>query len=223
MKIKRLKLYSKNLDKQKFFYSELLGLNLLNEHSQSYSVQIGNSILEFHASENATPYHFAINIPSNKENEALAWLKERVTILTGKGEEIHDFDFWNAKAIYFYDEDENIVEFIARKNLKNESSVTFSNRSLLSIIEIGMPTTGIPSIYKLMNDKTGLAIFSGDLEQFCALGDEEGLLICIAKNSRDWYPANDKAYSSNFEVDLEIEKKSYQLRFLDDLCVVSTI
>ena len=65
----------------------------------------GDSLLTFRVDKKSTPYHFAFNIPSNKEKEALVWLKHRAGILSSDGEEIVDFKSWNAKAIYFYDTD----------------------------------------------------------------------------------------------------------------------
>jgi len=121
MKINELKIYSSRFDKQIAFYSGKIGLKLIEETEYEAIFQIGKSKLIFKKSERFQPYHFAINIPANKENEALNWLKQRVEILRDGNYEIQNFDSWNARAIYFYDEDKNIVEFIARKNLKNEN------------------------------------------------------------------------------------------------------
>ena len=75
------------------------------------------------------------------------WLKQRVEILRDGNYEIQNFDSWNARAIYFYDEDKNIVEFIARKNLKNENQGEFDSDSLLEISEIGVSVNDINPIY----------------------------------------------------------------------------
>ena len=116
MKIKELVLFTGNIDKQRDFYSGTLELKEIKSVScDEVSYKIGDSVLKFIQKNQATPYHFAINIYSNKEQEALLWLKERVLILKDGEYEIQNFESWNAKAIYFYDEDKNIVEFIARK------------------------------------------------------------------------------------------------------------
>lgn len=201
MKIKELQLYTAQLETQTTFYTEVLGLEIIAQTKSTISFQIGNALLEFSYRAEFTPYHYAINIPANKEQEALEWLKKRVAILKYEGNEIQYFDFWNAYAIYFYDADHNIVEFIARKNLKNNATEAFNVSSLLGISEIGLPTFDINQEYQLLNKKTGIEIHSGNLERFCALGDENGLFIMINKNEKkEWYPTLDKPYSSDFKI-----------------------
>ncbi len=215
MKIQELRLYTRNLSKQTTFYADSLGLQVV-ESSNTFSVfQIGKTRLILEQNENSTPYHFAINISCNKENEALVWLKQRVDILTYNGNEIQDFFNWNAKAIYFYDKDKNIVEFIARKNLNNGSKGEFNANDLLEISEIGLPVNKIESSYQTLRNTVPLQIFDGGFEKFCAIGDEHGLFICINKNEKDWFPTGDKAYSSDFEVRFFEQSKEYSVKFKD--------
>ncbi|MDX1699680.1 MAG: hypothetical protein R3250_03630, partial [Melioribacteraceae bacterium] len=164
MNIKELKIYSSNFPEQVRFYSDIIGLKIVNKNDAVVSFQIGRSTLSIEQSISSTPYHFAINVPSNNETAALKWLKTRVDVLRDGDIEVHDFDFWNAKAIYFYDKDKNIVELIARKNLNINSSDEFSPHSFLGISEIGLPTLDIEREYKLLNDKTGIGIYSGIFE-----------------------------------------------------------
>jgi len=213
MIIKELKIYTAHLNKQRKFYSEILGLAVLSSTDDEARFQLGETILILIQSEHFQPYHFAINIPCNQEQQALNWLKERVEILKSGEIEIQDFDFWNAKAIYFYDEDKNIVELIARKNLKNESSSSFSAESLLSISEIGVPVDNVESTYNSISKVVNADIFSGSFESFLALGDENGLFICINKNKRDWFPTNDKAHSSEFELVGSLDKTDFRIQF----------
>lgn len=205
MQIKELKIYSSDLKAQKEFYTNLLGLKLVEEEINLISIQIGTTLLKIQYKAETTPYHFAINIPANKDFEALVWLKSKVTILKDGVNEIQDFDFWNAKAVYFYDADRNIVELIARKNLQNSSDEIFDVNSFLNISEIGIPTFDIEREFKVLNNHTGIEVFDGGFERFCAIGDEHGLFICINKKEKDWYPTNEKAYSSDFEIQF-IEK-----------------
>ena len=138
MKIKELTLFTQNLNTQIDFYSNVLEFEIIACDKVSCSFKMGSSILTFKAQENSKPYHFAFNIPSNKENEVSIWLKERVSLLPHQGEEIIDFESWNAKAMYFYDLDMNIVEFIARKNLNINSNSAFSSKSILNISEMAL-------------------------------------------------------------------------------------
>ncbi|WKK67068.1 VOC family protein [Lutimonas zeaxanthinifaciens] len=215
MKIKELKIRTPNLERQILFYSDKIGLELLFRSEYEAVFLVGKSKLKLVKSKESLPYHFAINIPFNKENEALKWLKERVEILRDGKNEIQDFRFWNAKAMYFYDLDKNIVEFIARRNLKNESQADFDVASLLEISEIGMPVNDIGVAFNKLNEISNLEQFDGGLERFCAIGDENGLFICINKNKKDWYPTGDKAHSSEFEIEFEHNNREFAVKFIN--------
>jgi catechol 2,3-dioxygenase-like lactoylglutathione lyase family enzyme len=200
MKIKELIIYTDKLNEQLDFYVDVLELQLLKRTSQSGSLKIGSSILTFKWKENVRPYHFAFNIPSNKENEALIWLKKRVKVLSFEGNEIADFKNWNAKAIYFYDEDLNIVEFISRKDLRNYNKANFSSKSILNISEIGMATTQIEKTYYKLNEIQKIDVFDGNFERFCAIGNDEGMFILVNPKMKKWFPTDDEVFLSDFEL-----------------------
>jgi catechol-2,3-dioxygenase len=216
MEIKELKIYSSKIKEQADFYSEVLGLSVIKLTEDNVLLEFGKSILNIEFKAETTPYHFAINIPSNKEYEALEWLKSRVGILKEEGNEIQDFDFWNAKAIYFYDKDKNIVELISRKNLNNLSNQKFDSNQFLKISEIGLPTLNIENEFKQLKGLTGIEIFDGGFERFCAIGDENGLFICINKKVKYWYPTNDKAFSSEFEIRLLEKGNEYRIAYKNE-------
>lgn len=216
MQIKELTIYSSNLDAQVSFYSNVLGVKIITRTNNSVSLDFGNSILTIEYKAVTTPYHFAINIPANKDIEALNWLKTKVKILKDGDNEIQDFDFWNAKAVYFYDKDYNIVELIARKNLDNSSDSPFGSEQFLEISEIGMPTMDIEKEFNQLNKFTGIEIFDGGFERFCAIGDETGLFICINKESKDWFPVDDKAFSSEFEIVLIEKEEKHKLVYKNE-------
>jgi catechol-2,3-dioxygenase len=216
MEIKELKIYSSKIKEQADFYSKVLGLSVIKLTEDNVLLEFGKSILNIEFKAETTAYHFAINIPSNKEYEALEWLKSRVGILKEEGNEIQDFDFWNAKAIYFYDKDKNIVELIARKNLNNLSNQKFDSNQFLQISEIGLPTLNIENEFKQLKSLTGIEIFDGGFERFCAIGDENGLFICINKKVKYWYPTNDKAFSSEFEIRLLEKGNEYRIAYKNE-------
>ncbi len=216
MNIKELKIYSQNFLEQVDFYSNKMGLEVIEKSEREAVFQIGKSKFRIVKNEKFQPYHFAINIPCNQEEEALGWLKERLEILRDGENEIQDFDFWNAMAIYFYDADKNIVELIARKNMKNESLEKFSAGSWLEISEIGMPVNDIEKSYKKLKEILNIKIFDGSFERFCAIGDENGLFIGINKQVKDWFPTGDKAHSSEFEIAIEEKGIEYILEFVNE-------
>lgn len=213
MNFKKLILYSSNIIQQKAFYTNVLGFELLEEQTNSCTLKIGKTALQFIDKKDATPYHFALNIPSNQGAAALAWLKERVAILDFEGQELVDFTDWNAEAMYFYDMDGNIVEFIARKNLQDNSNLPFSINNILEISEIGIPTNDVQGLYHQIQTTFPIEKYSGDLSRFAALGDERGLFIVINKNIKKWIPRDDEPHSSPFEVQLEFKGKPFSLSF----------
>lgn len=224
MKIRKLTLFTTRIEPQIQFYRQVLGLPIKQSNKDSVQFQIGKTELELRFKENATPYHFAINIPCNKEHEAMQWLKQRVTVLKDNALELIDFSDWNAKAMYFYDEDNNIVEFIARKNLDNQSNAAFDIDQLLEISEIGLPCDHIEDIYNQLHEDAGLEIYSGSLNVFCAIGDERGLFICIDKNKKKWFPIDASvtnadeiniAYASDFNALIEVKGKVCSCTYLN--------
>jgi catechol-2,3-dioxygenase len=115
--------------------------------------------------------------------------------------------------MYFYDEDQNLVELIARKNIQNSSDKIFDSNSFLEISEIGLPTLDIEKQFNILNKLMGIEVFDGGFEHFCAIGDENGLFICINKEKKDWFPTNEEAYSSDFEILFFEKSKEYHFQF----------
>jgi len=204
MKIKTLKIFTSQLQSQINFYNKNLQLPLIKETSTSAQFKIGDSILILEYKANATPYHFAINIPPHKESEALEWLNRRAAILEDNGKKIIDFKSWNAHSIYFYDNDKNIVELISRNNINDERKEKFRENQFLNISEIGLAVSDIEKTVFEINNIKKMKIFDGDYDKFCALGDENGLLILVDKNKKDWFPEDGRAVSSDFELSGDI-------------------
>ncbi len=200
MKIKEVILFTNNIQNQKRFYKSVLGFEQLYDSSNKISFKAGESVLSFKISEKAKPYHLAFNIPSNAINDALIWLQRRIEVLDCEGEKIADFSSWKAKAIYFYDADKNIMEFIARERINIESDFAFSPNTIISISEMAIATTNIERVYKSINQIKPIPIFDGDFSRFCALGNDEGLFIVIDKTIKKWNPTMETAHTSDFEI-----------------------
>ena len=106
------------------------------------------------------------------------------------------------------------------KNLDNRSELAFDQNSLIEISEIGLATDHIENEFNFLNKTIGLEIYSGDFDRFCAIGNENGLFICVNKNKKDWFPTGDKIFPSGFEImihqnenEYKIELKNEKLRF----------
>ncbi len=200
MKIKELLLYTNDIKRQVDFYTKVLNLSIIEKSFGTVCFKVGDSTLTFKYRDKCTPYHVAFNIPSNKEIEALNWLKEKVEIIPFEGNELIDFKKWNAKSMYFYDADLNIIEFISRRDIEVISEEEFTSNSILSISEIGIGAKQIKKLYKIIDSIRPIDIFDGNFDKFCALGDHMGLFIIANLTSKSWFPSNDKIYQSDFQI-----------------------
>jgi catechol 2,3-dioxygenase-like lactoylglutathione lyase family enzyme len=211
MRIDEITLFTTNIPKQKHFYKTVLGFEILTDSKNKISFKTGASVLTFEYDSSVNPSHLAFNIPFNAINDALIWLKKRTDVISYNNTHITEFENpWDAKSIYFYDDDKNIMEFIARERIEIESDVAFSPQSILSISEIAIGITEITPIYNTINTLKSIPVFSGDLERFCALGDDQGLFILINKTLKKWYPTSDTVLTANFKI-----KGDYNFSFRD--------
>lgn len=213
MNFEKICLFSTNLAKQKAFYTKVLAFELLEDLPNSFTLKIGETALQFIEREVATNYHYAFNIPSNKGAEALEWLKQRVEILDWNGQELVDFSDWNAEAMYFYDEDHNIVEFIARKNLKRNETAPFDASQVLEVSEMGAPTSDVRGVYDYLRTSFPIERYSGDLERFAAMGGEQALFIVIDHKEKKWIPRDDEPYYSPFKIKLRHKDKCFHFKY----------
>ena len=198
MNILELELLTDNINETETFYNNNIGLKTISKDNSSISFAMGCTKVTFRASKNLKPvYHFAFDIPNNKLAEAFTWIEKKTEILeVVPPDKIADFYNWNAKSFYFYDNNGNILEFIARYDLNNTSDEPFSGSSILSVSEIGFVAKNVSELSDEICKKYGLSIFSKQpkLNKFIVLGTETGLFILVEEN-RDWYPTDKKAKS----------------------------
>ncbi len=216
MFIRHLTLYTDKINELANFYSATLGLPLAGREAESFTLSCGQSTLTFRQSAAVPPYHFAFNIPPRQEEAALAWLKESVEVLRGDDGEITDFPAWNARAVYFTDPAGNIVEFIGRRDLPYQPVQPFGPQAVREISEIGLSTGSIKSVYDSLQPIAGVPVYSGSFEHFCALGDAHGLLICVNKDSKKWYPTSVRALPAPFELLFGQNDRNYRLVYHDE-------
>ena len=221
MVIKKLFLETAYLKTLQQFYGSLLELNVHVINDRQISVAIGESELVFAEGTTGEPfYHFAINIPANKIEEAKTWLSPKVKLLwmDDYKSEIADFVNWHAKSVYFYDPAGNIVELIARFDLSNEATSAFSAKHFLSISEIGLVFKREKfdeEVSKLL-EHYSLPYFSKQppLPQFKAIGDDDGLFIVVPEE-RNWYPTDKPA--GIFPLTVEFQNAGRNIAILDIL------
>ena len=216
MKILEIEIQTDNIKETETFYSEILGLQLVNKNQNSISFKAGQSKLTFIKSDNINPkYHFAFNIPNNKLEEAILWAKSRLRLIENdENGIIANFESWNANAIYFYDNNNNIVEFIARFDLENSTEKPFDISVIESISEIGIVTDKPLDLAETLIESYNLVYFnkSTKSEKFAALGNDNGLFIIVETN-RKWYPTEQKAkkYFSRIKIEVDSLVKEIKL------------
>jgi catechol 2,3-dioxygenase-like lactoylglutathione lyase family enzyme len=216
MKILEIEIQTDNIKETETFYSEILGLQLVNKNQNSISFKAGQSKLTFIKSDNINPrYHFAFNIPNNKLEEAILWAKSRLSLIENdENGIIANFESWNANAIYFYDNNNNIVEFIARFDLENSTEKPFDISVIESISEIGIVTDKPLDLAETLIESYNLVYFnkSTKSEKFAALGNDNGLFIIVETN-RKWYPTEQKAkkYFSRIKIEVDSLVKEFKL------------
>ncbi|WP_166922261.1 VOC family protein [Flavobacterium poyangense] len=216
MKLEHIQIITNNSTATAAFYQDILGLSIIEKNNESVTIQAGKSILRFiEDPQFDSMYHFAFNIPENKLDEAIEWCKNRVDIVRIEDQNvIANFENWNANAVYFYDNNGNLLEFIARHDLNNKQTAEFSSKSILNISEIGIVTDNPLQLGNELLTKYGLNFFSknSNSEIFSAIGDDEGLLIMVRPN-RNWYPTQTPSESNVTEVTVENKGDTIKLQF----------
>jgi catechol-2,3-dioxygenase len=191
MNIETLELCSRDLVLQSKFYAEVLGLQCAPVEDV-LTIAAGVTTLVFRERRDLeSRYHFAFNIPENRIAEAICWLASRGVALIPdeSGETVHEFKDWNALAIYFFDADGNILEFIARHELANGVSQgqPFSAGEILNLSEIGVSSPNVIETARQLRDEFGLIPYRQVGEAFGPVGDANGMFILVP-SGRIWYP-----------------------------------
>jgi catechol-2,3-dioxygenase len=96
-------------------------------------------------------------------------------------DDIVDYRHWNAHSIFFLDPAGNVVEYIARHDLKNAAEGGFSSADILYASEIGLIVDDVPTTASKLKEVVGEDQYRGGSDQFTALGDEHGLLLVMKR------------------------------------------
>jgi hypothetical protein len=162
------------------FYGETLGLPVADG-----AVRVGETTLRFEPAGGGPFYHFALLVPGDRFDAALAWAQERVEVLG----DVWDFDNWDALAFYFHDPAGNIVELIAHHGLEeNGRTGDFAAEELVGFSELGL--VGDRSALLADLEERGLELWSGTIDEPDALGfvGEKGRTLILARPGRGWLP-----------------------------------
>lgn len=200
MNLNTIEILTNDLNATKHFYENVLELPVTMVNDSTMRVKIGASTLRFiECLKNEKPiYHLAFNIPNNKLDEVINWCESKIQLLKkDDGACITNFESWNANAVYFYDNNGNVLEFIARKDLNNSVQEPFSSKQILNISEIGIVAANPLALGKQFIQDYELQFFKKNKNSkvFTVLGDDDGLLIIVIPN-RDWYSTQIPAKSN---------------------------
>jgi len=216
MKLEHIQIQTNNIPETTAFYSDILELPIIEKTSKSVTIKVGDSILKFIENPDFNSmYHFAFNIPENKLEEAIKWCNNKIDLVLIEDKRvIANFETWNANAVYFYDNNGNLLEFIARHDLDNSKIKEFSSKSILNISEIGIVDEDPIELGTQLIEDYNLSFFAKNFnsENFAAIGDDEGLLI-IVKPYRNWYPTQTPSEKNKTKVKIENHSNSIELSF----------
>jgi catechol 2,3-dioxygenase-like lactoylglutathione lyase family enzyme len=180
------------LDALAGFYGDGLGLACTRE-GETLTVVAGDAQLAFGARDGAPFHHFALLVPGDRFDAAVAWLAARAPLLPGKdGGAEFDFSFWDARAVYVHDPAGNIVELIAhRGEAQNGATGSFEPAELAGISEMGIVGPGLAEAAAALEDELGLELWSGGVEDDATglgfVGRKAHTLI-LAGPGRGWLP-----------------------------------
>jgi hypothetical protein len=137
--------------------------------------------------------HFAVNVPPQRFDEAVAWARERVELVRDDV----PFPNWRARAAYFFDPGGNIVELIARERAPGDEL-------FLEISEVGLPVADVGAAVDWLEAELDLPRFdvSGG---FGAMGDDRGLLIVVPVG-RPWLFTEEPAPDTPLQVTIESDR-----------------
>ncbi len=176
------------MDQKAFFDHVLKCETELSAGQNMLTVNLVKNKIIFTKSEKSAPYHYCFLIPTRKLKEAKSWLSQRQTIVEVDEQDEFFVEDWNAPNIYFFDGDQNIIEFIEHPNMGNETDRPFDESQILCVNEIGLVGKDIPKFAQILSNH-GIEKFSGNELRFAAYGKPEGMFILLNNtNKKTWFP-----------------------------------
>ena len=165
------------------FYGRDLGLG-------APPYRVGETTIEFVPDPGEPFYHYALLVPGDRFDAALTWARDRVELLPGPaGNDVFDFDFWNARACYFHDPAGTIVELIAHAGVGEAGAEgPFRPEELLGLSELGL--VGDPPALAAGLERLGLKVWSGSVTEpgsLAFVGGKSRTFI-LAAPGRGWLP-----------------------------------
>jgi catechol 2,3-dioxygenase-like lactoylglutathione lyase family enzyme len=201
------------------FYGGTLGFELAVSNAERIEFALGETTLEFDFVADGAPfYHFALLVPGDRFDAALAWATARLELL-GDGH-VFDFDAWHARACYFHDPAANVVELIAHRGIgETGTRGEFHATELVGLSELGLVGDAAATARALA--ELGLEVWDGTIDepgQLAFVGERARTLI-LAPPGRGWLPTGQPAEQHPVEAvlvgarngELELEGGRYRI------------
>jgi hypothetical protein len=99
-------------------------------------------------------------------------------------DDVVHFRNWNAHSVFFLDPAENIVEYIARHDLKNDADGSFTKKDILHASEIAFVVDDVSAMAAGLQGAFNLSQYRTGGKSFRALGDEHGLLLVFERGRK---------------------------------------
>jgi len=195
--ITRLRLQAHDLERMHAFYAHTMGFGA-DLARGALNVRTGGTTVEFTggiSSPEATDvpyYHIAWAIPENKLALAKEWLRQRTPLLKDPdGRDEFNFPRVNRHAVYFADPAGNILELIARHNLKDGAPGHFSLADILYVNHFGLVVDDVMQSIDQIQKALHLEPRWAPVDTFAQLGDEHRHLVLVSRE-RLWLPEGAK-------------------------------
>ncbi len=184
------------------FYGAELGLPLDGD-----AIVVGETQLRFDVEDGGAFYHFALLVPGDRFDAALAWAKDRVKLLGDESRVTFSFEAWDARACYFHDPVGNIVELIAHHGLEESGrSGAFAGEELVGFSELGLVSSDSHLVLEGL-ERMGLELWDGTTGEPNALGfvGEKGRTFILAPPGRGWLPTGRPAEPHPVQARVELD------------------
>ncbi|HPH81956.1 MAG TPA: hypothetical protein PL185_05265 [Flavobacteriales bacterium] len=233
--IAELEIRTSDMGKAFTFWSETLGMPIIDTNTVSFTVKIGSSRLTYRLSNTTLPpvNHFAISIPGNQIEKALDWLKNTdgkyangpknpVEIITDEitGAEISSNPIYNSHSIYINDGTGNIIELIARHDFGTNVTGDFNQDQLLKISEVAVVTKNITKCLGIVSEEFGVDVFPNSTSSYKPVGGADGIILLIMPN-KPWKPT-ESILSEPFETIVTLRYPEDKTILLPNMVTYST-
>lgn len=194
--------YTNKLKSLKRFYGNVMEFNITESTSDQFTLKVGETDVTFHQSEQASFYHFAINIPGNQFVIMKHWMQDRLTLNKDGGINEIYYPSLEADSMYFEDPAGNLIELIGRR--KRDLFGPLTKEAFFDVSEVGVVTPFGMDVGDELQD-FGIPLRHGaevDPDTFNFLGRDDTFIV-LAPQAWKWSFSKKKAETHPLEITLK--------------------